>query len=175
MNGTFQRRLVKEMRFANINTIAEANVFLKEVFIPKFTKQFAVEPKKSADLHKKLNDKQLKDLDSVMSVWSKRAIQHDYTVRFKNNYYQLAQIQPTTVYKTDQVTIEEHLNGEIKICLKGKGLDYFQLPARPKKVIDIKLALISLHKSKGHVPPASHPWKQSYLAKRSLSLALAGK
>lgn len=175
MNGTFQRRLVKEMRLANINTIPEANVFLKEVFIPKFTKQFAVEPKKSADLHKKLSDKQLKELSSAMSIWSKRAIQNDYTVRFKNNYYQLAEIQPTTVYKKDQVMIEEHLNGEIKICLKGKQLNYFQLPERPKKVIDIKLSLISVHKSKGHVPPVGHPWKQSYLAKRSISLALASK
>ena len=41
MNGTFQRRLVKEMRLAKINTLDEANIFLSDVFIPKFGQQFA--------------------------------------------------------------------------------------------------------------------------------------
>jgi len=172
MNGTFQRRLVKEMRLAKIKTIAEANIFLKEVFIPKFNKQFAVEPKKPADLHQKLSDKELKELDGIMSIHSERAIQNDYTVRFKNNYFQLAEIQPTTVYKKDRVMIEEWLNGEVKISVKGKYLNYSKLPARPKKEINIKLALISVHKSKGHIPPANHPWKQHYPTPKVANLLL---
>ena len=171
MNGTFQRRLVKEMRLANVNTIAEANIFLKEVFIPKFNKQFAVVPKKEADLHRKLSDKQLAELNSIFSVHSERAIQNDYTVRFKNKYYQLEEIQTTTIYKRDKVMIEEHLNGEIKICFKGKQLNYFQLPERPKKEIFIKLSLLSVNKSKAHKPPANHPWaRPSFMRMRSATI-----
>ncbi len=99
MNGTLQRRLVKELRLAKINTIAEANIFLKNVFIPKFNEKFAVVAKKNTDLHRTLDNKRTKELDSILSIQSERVICNDYTVRFQNGYYQLEEAQPTTVYK----------------------------------------------------------------------------
>jgi len=48
MNGTLQRRLVKEIRLKNVDTIDEANRYLIEEFIPKFNKQFAVVNKKES-------------------------------------------------------------------------------------------------------------------------------
>lgn len=161
MNGTLQRRLVKEMRLARINALAEANQFLEEVFIPKFNKQFAVVAKKSADLHRLLSQKEIKNLDKIFSVQSERTINNDYTIRFKSNYYQLTEVQPMTVYKKDKVTIEEHLNGEIKIALRDKYLDYFKLPEKPKKEIDIKLVALTTRKSTAHIPPLNHPWKSA--------------
>ena len=124
MNGTLQRRLVKEMRLAKINTIQEANMFLNEVFIPKLNQQFAVIPKKHSDLHQKLSTDKLTELTKILSIQSERTINNDYTIRFKSNYYQLKEIQPTTVYKKSKVVIEEHLNGELKIALRDKYLDY---------------------------------------------------
>ncbi len=56
MNGTLQNRLVKELREANISTIPEANIFLKEVFLPAFNKKFRVEARGSSDLHIPLRD-----------------------------------------------------------------------------------------------------------------------
>jgi len=160
MNGTLQRRLVKEMRLAKINTIVEANKFLKEIFIPKFNKKFAVMPKKESDLHRKLDDKKIKELDSVLSIQSERIINNDYTVRFKDNYYQLEEIQPTTVYKRSKVMIEERLSGEQKIRVRDRYLNFFQLPERPRKEIDIKLPALTIRRSTAHIPPANHPWKR---------------
>ena len=40
--GTLQDRLVAELRFYQITTLAEANEFLRNVFIPYFNKQFSV-------------------------------------------------------------------------------------------------------------------------------------
>ena len=171
MNGTLQRRLVKEMRLAGINTLAEANKFLKEIFIPKFNKQFAVMPKKKSDLHRELNNKQVKELNGILSVQSERTISNDYTVRFKNNYYQLEEVQPTTVYKRSKVTIEERLNGELKINVKNHHLNYFRLPERPKKEINIKLPALTVKKSTAHIPPPNHPWRRSILInKKRLAL-----
>jgi len=170
MNGTFQRRLVKEMRLAKINTIAEANIFLEEVFIPKFNKQFAVVPKKEANLHRQLSEKQLKELSGIMSVQSERTIFNDYTIRIHNNYYQLEKTQPTTVYKKTKVIIEERLNGEIKIRLRDSYLNYFKLPERPKKEIDIKLPALTIKKSTAHIPPTNHPWRQNYIIKKTANL-----
>jgi len=161
MNGTLQRRLVKELRLAKINTIAEANIFLKNVFIPKFNEKFAVVAKKNTDLHRTLDNKRTKELDSILSIQSERVICNDYTVRFQNGYYQLEEAQPTTVYKRSKVTIEERLNGELKICIRGTYLNYFKLPERPKKEIDVKLVALTLKKSTAHVPPPNHPWRRS--------------
>jgi len=166
MNGTLQRRLVKEMRLAKINTVAEANIFLSEVFIPKFNRQFAVITKKNSDLHHKVSIEKLAELNKIFSVQSERTINNDYTIRFKSNYYQLKQEQPTNVYKRDKIIVEEHLNGEIKLALRNKYLEYFCLPERPKKEIDVKLIALTRNKAIGFKPPLDHPWRQQYIFKK---------
>lgn len=163
MNGTLQKRLPKEMRLANINTIEEANRFLKEVFIPKINAKFEVVAKKKGDLHRKPNNKQRDNLNKILSIQSDRVVNNDYTIRFKGNYYQLRDIQLVTVYKRDKVLVEEHLNGELKISLRDKYLDYFQLPERPKKEIDIKLVAITKTKPSNWIPPINHPWRKEFL------------
>jgi len=175
MNGTLQRRLVKELRLNNIKNITDANRFLKEVFISKFNKQFAVMPKKKANLHRKLDDKKIKESDKIFSVQSERKINNDYTVRFKNNYYQLTEIQPTTVYKKDVVTIEEHLSGEVKISLKEKYLTYFVLPERPKKMVEIKLPALTKNKTTKWKPPFNHSWRNQFLIKKRQPLTVDTK
>lgn len=175
MNGTLQRRLVKEMRLNNINTIEEANRFIREKFIPKFNKQFAVISKKKADLHRKLDDKKIDELDKILSIQSERIINNDYTIRFKNNYYQLEEIQSTTVYKKNKVIIEEHLNGEIKICLRSAYLNYFKLPERPKREIDVKLVALTKRKSSSWIPPINHPWRTQYLINKKQPIFKAAK
>ena len=44
-NGTFQGRLVNELRLNGITTIEEANKYLTEIFVPKFNKKFAMDYK----------------------------------------------------------------------------------------------------------------------------------
>ena len=166
MNGTLQRRLVKEMRLNKINTIGEANIYLQEVFIPKFNEQFAVEPKKKNDLHRKLNTAERNSLDKILSIQSERIINNDYTVRFKNSYYQLTEIQPTTVYKKDKITIEEHLNSEVKISIRNHYLNYFCLPKRPEKEINVKLVALTTKPSTNWKPLMNHPWRTQFLINR---------
>lgn len=175
MNETLQRRLVKEMRLVNINTIAEANKFLKEVFIPKFNAQFGVAPKKKNDLHRNLNEKQKNDLSKILSIQSERRVNNDYTIRFKNNYYQLNKTQPTTVRKNEKVLIEEHLNGGLKITLRNKYLEYFKLPERPKKEIEVNLPALTKTAPPSWKPPINHPWRNQFLFNKKQSTLTAVK
>ena len=163
MNGTLQRRLIKEMRLANINTIAESDTFLNEVIIPKFNAQFRVVAKRKANLHKNLSKEQKNSLDQIMSIQSERVVNNDYTVKFKTKYYQLQEIQPTTVYKKDRARVEEHLNGELKISIRNKYLNYFILPKRPKKEIEVKLVVLTKTKQSGWKPPLNHLWRMQFL------------
>jgi len=162
MFETLQDRLVKELRLANIITIEEANKFL-EKYIPKFNAKFAVVPAKRKDLHKTPIKQIQEKLPQIFSIQNERVVMNDYTVRFANSYYQLDEIQPTTVYKHDRVTIEEHLTGEVKINLKDKYLNFKVLPERPKKEIDIKLPAITVRKISDWKPPIDHPWRTQFL------------
>ena len=157
---TLQDRLVKEMRLAGISTIAEANAFLAD-YIPKFNAQFAVAPNKKADLHRLVNESAREKLPQTFSIQSARKINNDYTIMFKNHHFQLDRNQPTTVYKKDAVVMEEHLNGAIKVNLKGHYLNYAILPERPKKQINIALPALAKRKQSGWKPPINHPWRRS--------------
>lgn len=157
---TLQDRLVKELRLAGISTIKEANEFLKE-YIPRFNKQFSVVPKSKTNLHKALNGELKEKLPQIFSIQSERKVNGDYTVMFKNRFFQLSEIQPTTVYKKDAVIIEEHLNGELKISLKDHYLAWQELPERPKRQT---IALPALTRTKSSwKPPENHPWRKQFL------------
>ena len=155
VNETLQDRLVKELRLAGVSTIEEGNEFL-EVYIPNFNDKFAVIPQNKGDLHK--NIPKAIDLEQVYSIQSERIVQNDYTILFKGEYFQLDEIQPTTVLKKDSVIVEERLKGKIKIRLKDKYLSYTKLPERPKKQ-NVKLCAITRKKSSWK-PPKNHPWRQ---------------
>ena len=159
---TLQDRLVKEMRLAGISTACEANVFLKEKFIPSFNEKFAVEPASSSDLHQPLTEKERKSLASIFSRQEKRTIQNDFTFSFQNQWYQLTSDQPATVCKKDKVTVEERLDHTIHIRLRGKELNYALLPERPKKAaVPFVIAKSAPMPVK---PRANHPWRKRFNA-----------
>jgi hypothetical protein len=155
---TLQDRLVKELRLAGISTIPQANLFLKRKFLPWFNKRFPVKALKPGNVHRKLTDMELKQLDSTFSIQSQRTVNNDFTVRFKGQWLQLSEQQPTLVLKKDVLTIEERLDGTVWIRFKGKYLNHTKLPQRPDK---IKLPVIALTSSKqSWKPPLNHPWRK---------------
>lgn len=120
-----------------------------------------------------MNSKQIIELNRILSIQSQRTINNDYTIRFKNNYYQLANVQPTTVIKKDIVLLEEHLNGELKIALRNHYLDYARLPNRPPKEIDIKLLALTNRQPSDWKPPINHPWRKQFLINKKQSVLTA--
>lgn len=155
--GTLQDRLVKELRLNNINTVHEANIFLKDVFVPKFNKKFSVIPRKFGDVHRKLQNEEIRDLDSIFSEKYVRTINNDFTIQFKNKFFQLKQIQPVTVLQKQEVQIEVWLNNQIKIKHKNKYLNYFMLKNKPQKLKTAPL-ILAPYKTNWK-PPPNHPWK----------------
>jgi hypothetical protein len=131
--GTLQDRLIKELRLNNISSIKAANEFLEKTFIPIFNAKFSVEPKSKANLHTPLTQKERKQLASIFSRQILRTVQNDFTISFKNHWYQLTKEQPATICKKDKVIVEEHLDGQVMIRLRSKHLNYQVLPVRPKK------------------------------------------
>lgn len=166
--GTLQDRLVKELRLANINTLKDGNKFL-EVFIPKFNTKFSVIPTKEGDVHRSLSKQEKYSLNSIFSIKSTRRINNDYTIQFKNHFYQLEEVQPTTIRAKDKVQVEEWLNQSLNFSFKGKYLKFFLLPQKPQKTKSSP-AILTTHKPHW-TPPANHPWRQ---LNRELFLKLKG-
>lgn len=162
--GTLQDRLVKELRLNNISSITDGNLFLKE-FIPKFNNRFSVIPAKEGNVHRELIQKERKELKSIFSIKSTRKVNLDFTIQFKNHFYQLEEIQPTTIRPKEKVLVEEWLNGTIHFKFKGYYLKYFLLPQRPKKIF--RQPVILTNHPLNWKPPPDHPWRQfKYSTKR---------
>ena len=158
---TLQDRLIKELRLNNISTIKEANEFLEKDFLPKFNAKFMVEARSKANLHKNLNEREKKKLDSIFSRHYERVVNNDFTVSHQKHYYQLEKSQPVTICKQDVVTIEERMDKSIHLRLRGKYLNYQLLPERPQK-LSLKEKQLNwvIPRAATYIPPADHPWRQ---------------
>ena len=158
LNGTLQDRLVKEMRLAGVSTIETANIFLKDTFIPFFNGRVAVIPKSNSNCHRTLDIGTRSKLGGIFSKHYVRSVNNDFTIQYKTKWYQLKEIQPTTIFKKEKVLIEERLDNTIQIKYKNHYLNFFLLPAKPIKVTSTPIILTS-HKS-NWIPPKDHPWRQ---------------
>lgn len=152
--GTLQDRLVKELRLSNISTLAAANEFLAKVFIPQFNTKFSVKPVSETNLHGHLALTERKQLKSIFSRQTERTVQNDFTLSFKNQWYQLTKEQPATICKKDKIIIEEHMDGCIQIRLRGKYLNYQLLPIRPQKQVQPWVLAATAQTPKRHFAPA---------------------
>ncbi len=161
---TLQDRLVKELRLAGISDVETANKFLEEVFLPKFNEKFAVVPAKKNNLHRTLTENEQKRLSSIFSVRSERKVNNDFTLSFKNQWFQLEKVQPLTVLRRDTVTVEERLDGTVHLRMRNAELKYFVTAERPKKEKEQVTALTPKQQTK---PPADHPWRKSFYGKQN--------
>ena len=157
--GTLQDRMVKEMRIANIKDETRANAFLDKEYLPDHNKRFSVLAREKGDAHRPLTDEMRKRLPSIFSVQSKRVVTNDFTLRFKNQWCQLAATQPIAVYRGDTVTIEERLDGTMHVRLKGTYLS-FSLINKLEHAARPRVTALTREKPRWK-PPADHPWRRS--------------
>lgn len=122
------------MRLKKIKTIEKANKYLIDEFIPRYNKTYTVKARGKGDLHKKLTEKDKRQLNSAFSRQTKRTIQNDFTISFNTQWYQLLKEQSVTIQKKDHVIMEERMGEPIKIRLKGRYLNYKIIPKGIKRV-----------------------------------------
>jgi transposase len=148
---TDQDRLVKEMRLKGISNIDDANKFLKEYYMPKYSTKYAVKPAKSNDLHQSIVGY---DLDHIFSIRSERQLHHDFTIRYKNRLFQLTKHQPTLLVPKKKIMVFEQLNGDITLQIRQCKLNHIE--------IHHKKELVKRKASEYITRPAkNHPWRRS--------------
>jgi transposase len=148
--GTFQDRLIKEMRLAHVGSLVAANRFL-ESYLPLYNQRFRVEPAQATDVHRPL-PRQF-DLDGVLCMKTPRRLNADSTVVHQGKIYLVEQrVQAQTV------TVEQRLDGSLHLRHRGRSLSYRQLPARPRKAQVPGNSIQA--KPKRYRPAMDHPWKK---------------
>jgi transposase len=158
--GTLQDRLVKEMRLEGINTPEEGNKFLENVYISGFNSRFSVISAKEGNLHRELSNTDRKVLNRIFSIQSARRVNNDFTIQFKNKWYQLEEVQPTTIRPRETILVEEWLDQTVHFSLRGYYLIYVVLPKRPGKRKK-QPAILTTHRLNWK-PAANHPWKKGF-------------
>ena len=85
-NGTFQDRLVSELRLANASTLEEANGVLRK-FLPRFNARFGVPPTQAGSAYR-VPDASL-DIAGVLCHKERRRVARDNTVQYHGRTLQL--------------------------------------------------------------------------------------
>lgn len=146
--GTFQDRLVKELRLRGICDVAPANRYLWDEHLPEHNERYAVEPANPVDAHRPLLSSH--DLDAILSLKTQREVHNDFTVRYRNRFFQLQAEQPVRVYRKAQVTVQERLDGSIHLLLRGQRLHFHSIPGRPLAPTYRQIARPKVHPQPSH-------------------------
>jgi len=149
MFHTLQDRLVKEMTLRGINTIEEANQYMKS-YLSSHNKRFAVQPKEHNDLHRDI-PKGL-NLDKILCLRTERTLRNDSTIAHNGKLYQIQE-----VVKSKRVLVQERVNGTMLITHNDTRLKFKEITTRPVKQ---PKPVQMLRKRKVHIPSADHPWRK---------------
>ena len=155
-HGVFQDRLVKAMRLQRICTLEAANHYLDETFLPELNRRFTVTARERGDLHRPIpRGLALKD---VLCFEEPRVVQNDWTIRWRNRFFQIDRQHEALHLARRTITVRERLDGTIALLYCGLCLKFRELKARPAPALRPST-------SAPHVPwkpSADHPWNRPW-------------
>lgn len=157
-NGTFQGRLVNELRLNGITTIEEANKYLLEVFIPYFNKRFAMNYKKFQSVFEESPSEE--KINYTLAILTPRKIDNGNSIKYQNKYYQPYLNDKLKCFspKTECLVIKS-FNGDLLVAIDEQVMELKELNRNEKFSKEFNENEIIKPKHKKHVPSMQHPWK----------------
>jgi transposase len=163
-NGTFQGRLVQELRLNNITTIEEANKYLTEVFVPEFNKEFALDYKKFPTVFETSPTEE--KINYTLAVLTPRKIDNGNSIKYQNKYYQPYIDGELKCFssKTECLVIKA-FNGNLLVSINEQVLELKELNRNKKYSENFDEVMETKEKEK-YIPPITHPWKLASFKKQ---------
>lgn len=163
-NGTFQGRLVQELRLNGINTIEEANKYLIDVFVPNFNKRFAIDYKRFPSA---FDDSPSEEkINYTLAVLTPRKIDNGNSIKYHNKYYQpyLDNKIKCFIPKTECLVIKA-FNSDLLVAIDENVYELKELSRNERfsKNLD---EIVEVKEKKKYIPPMTHPWKIEYFKKQ---------
>ena len=126
--GTFQGRLVAELRLSGATTIDDANHVL-EGFLPRFNSRFKVPPQKSEVAYRAVDGGMY--LDRVLCFKYRRRVARDNTVGYRWRTLQLLPGADRPTYAGAVVDVLEGLDDSLAVQHEGRDIPSQEAPTRP--------------------------------------------
>ena len=126
--GTFQDRLVTELRLAGAVTIEEANALLKE-FLDRFNARFGVPAQHPEAAYRPLGPRVC--LDTALCFRHSRRVARDNTVKYRWRTLQLLPGTERRSYAGAVADVLEGLDGQLAVRYRGEIIPSQEAPPRP--------------------------------------------
>jgi transposase len=127
-NQTLQGRLVNELRVAAITTVAAANRYLRDHFLPAFNAEFGRPPADPVSAFVPLGRV---DLDQILCIEAERVVGRDNIVTAERVPLQLAKQPGRRTCAGLRVLIRHHLNGHHTVWYGGRCLGRYDRAGQP--------------------------------------------
>ena len=152
---TLQDRLIKELRWAGIVTMEDANRVLKS-YLPRYNQRFTVPPTQQADLHRPTP--RVRDLARCRCIKTSCCLRKDGTIAHEGQLYQIHDSVRAT-----HVQVEERLDGTRRITHHGRALGFHVIATRPEPERTVRTLPRSSHPV---TPRPTHPWRTRWRSER---------
>jgi hypothetical protein len=133
-NGTFQDRLVAELRLAGACTLEEANQVLAD-FLPRFNQRFGV-PADQLELAYRPVDPEM-DLGGALCIKELRRVAKDNTVQYHGRSLQLFPSTEQPSYAGARVEVQERLDGRLLVRHREQILTPQEAPPLAAELRDL--------------------------------------
>ncbi len=172
--GTFQDRLVSELRLAGTRTLDQANVVL-QTFLPRYNARFTRPAAQPGTAYRPLPP-ELK-LDDICCFAYERTVANDNTVTLGPQHLQLLPDGHRASYAKTRVIVRRHLDGRLSVSHNGRRVA-FRIPTAPRHRPAPVPQPAARPPARSRAPstwkpPADHPWRtyQASLRKKKLKMA----
>ncbi len=161
--GTFQDRLVSELRRAGAADRVSANAVLRD-FLPRFNRRFGVAPASDVSAWRPVPPGL--DLGRVCAFRWRRVVGNDNTVRLEGALLQLPPGPGGRSLAGRRVEVQLRLDGRLLVLAEGRLLAAVPAPPEPRRLREVR-ALdpagpppAAGPDRPGYRPSSDHPWKR---------------
>jgi len=163
--GTFQDRLVSELRLAKASTIDEANRVLWD-FLPRYSQKFAVPAAEPGIAYCPVGQGFV--ADEIFCFKYQRSVGADNVVRYEGHRLQIVPSNGRASYARCRVEVHERLDGSLAVYYQGKRLTTVSAPLEPAmlraqgKVVEPVVTRVTSPVVFYHKPAPDHPWRGKF-------------
>jgi len=157
-NGTFQCRLINELKLNNITTIEEANEYLINVFVPKFNAKFALDYKKFKSVYETSPSEE--KINYTLAILSPRKIDNGNSIKYKNQYYQPYENGKLKCFKPKtECLVIKAFDGQLLITIDDRVYELRKLVSHEKYSKEFDVIPMPKKEKQKYIPPMNHPWR----------------
>ena len=152
--GTFQDRLIIELRLLGVRTMEEANRVLPKL-IQKHNRRFAISPRKAESAYRPLPERI--NLNHVFAIREYRQMGPGQTISYGGKIYTFA-VKPTQPFEVKTVVeVRQTMQGELLVWHGGQAFALRETE-KPQRQPKTKAA----GPASPRKPAANHPWRQPW-------------